>query len=186
MNKPSGNYSNRFLALLGGIIVALLILFAPAASADSFSLTDGTNLITFSLPASPTPSFFEPDPGGSFEIDAIAVLVNGVTNTENLFFYSAPASGGMAISDGTTTLVNQQGGVVYTGTEDAPTFVPGTYPLTNLLLPDNSSAVLTNNFVLTITGAATVPEPSSAVLLGFSLLALGGAGLLRKKIQQPN
>jgi hypothetical protein len=182
MNKLS-NYSNRGLALLGGLLVTLFVLFAPAASADSFSLTDGTNLITFSLPASPTPSFFEP--GGSFEQDGISVVVNGVTNTENLFFFSAPSSGGLAISDGTTTLVNQQGGVVYTGTEDAPTFVPGTYPLTNLLLPDNSSAVLTNDFVLTISGSATVPEPSTALLLGFSLLALGGAGLLRKRIQRP-
>jgi hypothetical protein len=157
---------------------------APVALADSFSLTDVITTITFTLPASPTPSFFQA--GGSFEIDGVSLQINGASDTANLFFYSAPSLGGLAITDANGTLLNQQGGVVYSGTEASPTFFTGVYLFNNLALPDNSNPIYAGNFAMTVTPPLPTPEPSSILLVGLGLIGLSGAVLLCKKTQRPS
>src|ERR1700721_274741 len=74
-------------------------LAAKAATIDNFSFTDGANTITFSLPASPTPSFVDPNcpntGSGDFCIENQTILVNGVATQADLNFFSISNSGGI-------------------------------------------------------------------------------------------
>jgi hypothetical protein len=139
------------------------------------------NSITFSAPGRPTPSFSADTI--DFEIDNVAVLVNGSSQTESLFFFNGSQLGGLGIGDMTSTLLNQQGAQLYYGAEDNPTFDPGVYSLTNLALFNGSNAIFSDDFTLTISGSSqSVPEPSSALLLTMGLMGLAAISVARRKI----
>ncbi len=172
--------SSRIPTFAVGILAVAILFLAPSARPDTFSLTDGTNVIVFSLPANPIPSSFT---GGSdFEVDGVSVDVNGSPETESFFFFNSSESGGLTIADVNNALLNQQGPMVYGGTEQSPTFSPQTFSLKNLTFPDGTNAVFANDFTLTIVGSSeSVPEPSSILLLGMGLMGLAYASALRRK-----
>lgn len=115
---------------------ALVIMFhlapVPHLRADDiFTLTDGTNVVTFSLPASPTPAS---NNGLSFALtNPIPLLVNGVAETTffDTRFFLQSDGGGLFISTFFTPTLGFQadlfGPQLFTGDLTAPTFIPGTY-----------------------------------------------------------
>jgi PEP-CTERM motif len=180
MKMAGSKKSSRIPTFAAGILVAAIVFFAPSARPDTFNLTDGTNVIAFSLAASPTPTSFTS--GSFFEVDGVSVDVNGSAETENLFFFNSSQMGGLGIGTETSTLLNQQGPMLYGGSEQSPTFSPQTFSLTNLALPDGTNALFANDFTLTITPSnESVPEPSSILLLGMGLMGLACAYAIRRK-----
>ncbi len=161
----------RFQKLL--CLAAALILMAGTALAspvDTFTITGVGVDITFSLPATPTPS--DNTLGYYFTMNSVPVTVNGSANPYTVDFYNTSNSGGLDMSPGAANqfVVNTAGAQLYSGSESTPTFVAGVYPETSL-----GGADYNGPFTLTI----ATPEPSMAFLILPAFMGIVG---IRRKL----
>ena len=172
----------RSLLALGSF---LLCVAAPsrAFADDVFTITNGTDTVSFTLPASPSSpqTSCGRDPG--FCIDALPITIDGNPAASTVTFYSNYNNSGLSMTGsygGSTTgyLVygfDTNGDPLFSGYPSAPTFNPGVYVIDSFDgdLPPAFSGDLT----LTISAQtpSATPEPSSLVLLGGAIAGLGGA-----------
>jgi hypothetical protein len=156
--------------IIGGLLIAILgLVSASRAQADggddTFTYTFAGNTFVWQLPASPTIGAGDFVTGDYF-ISDVTFTENGVAQAPgDIRFFSSEAYGGFEGVDSDTF-----GAQLYSGTEEFPTFTPGTYYLNN----GTSTGPLGTLVIST-------PEPSSLMLIGSGLLSL--LGLARKKIQ---
>jgi hypothetical protein len=165
----------RFL-IVSSFVLAVATLFsvsqARADAIDNFTYQAGVNTFTWQLPSSPTMLSFVP--GSNFAIPNVQYSENGTLQNPATFsfFSSFPFGfGGFQLPG----LISATGPQLYTGPENAPTFITGTFAL-----PDSFSA--TGNGILTI----AAPEPSSLMLLGTGMLALLGFALKKAIVCRHN
>jgi hypothetical protein len=149
-----------------------LVLALPAGAAQAvlldFKLT-GDYTASWQLESSPSPDFAEV--GSYFYMfDVPGVFPGAVSALADIGFGNLSLGGGLAIEDfygGGTILLAADGPEVYTGLEDAPTFILGTFTLREAA--GNPAA----SFTLTI---SAVPEPQAlALLLGGLVLVAAAA-----------
>jgi PEP-CTERM motif len=93
--------------------------------------------------------------------------------TGTLDFYNVSDAGGFDLFPGADLLINAFGPQLYTGTEDAPTFLTGTFSLTDYASVDGQAFGGTLN-------VTSVPEPSTLSLLAVGV-AIGLASFLFRK-----
>ena len=153
-------------------VLAVFALFsatqAQADTIDDFTYQDGGNTFTWQLPSSPTPAIFLP--GSGFAITDVTYSENDILqNPAFLIFPSLSSEGGFLLSD-TFQAIQSLGSQLYFGTEDAPTFLEGTFSLPDIISGDDTAT-------LTI---KSVPEPSSTMLIGMGMLALFGLALKKR------
>jgi hypothetical protein len=177
-------------------ILAASILFAlppavlRAATMDTFTLTSGADIASFSLPSSPTPnSSFT---NLYFVLDSITVTIDGVQTLANIVFYNSGAEGGgldITSAVGGTDLIDQHGPLLFGNSTAAPVFLLNATPeqLTNYVFgfPPVGNETYAENFSIVVAPAAlsATPEPSSFTLLVSGLLGfLGVAG--RRRFRQ--
>ena len=158
--------------------LALLFLAAPQSrgdGVDTFTLTESAFGIvvtdTWQLPATPDTTgdftagigFVLPGTPVSFSLDGLLLWAGPV----DLTFYSA-ASGSGELLDAAGLFGLSGISQLYCGSEDSPTFLPGTYTGT-----DRDSG-------LTATLVISAPEPSSLLLLFSALLSIAGVLFVQK------
>jgi len=153
---------------------------AQADTIDNFTYQAGGNTFEWQLPSSPTvdTSF----PGGSFDILNVLYSENGSPqNPADLSFFSNPGTpgfGGFFLADILQGIsVVATGPQLYTGLESAPTFLTGTFSLIDISGGNGIPATLT---------IASVPEPSSLMLLGTGMFALLGFALKKAIVYRHN
>ena len=175
----------KYLLIATGALLSVTAEQLRADTIDQFTYTvtsagGNTTIFTWQLPPSPSGPGLSSILGSQF-----SVMTGANDNPANgtiLFFALDPLFGlfgGLQIQDAATNiLADGFGALLYSGTEDAPTFTPGTYSLTDDFIdqPNLDSATLT----ITQVQVAPVPEPSSVFLLGSGLLVLA-VGLALKK-----
>ncbi len=172
-------------ALLYSAIVIALAACGSSAFAESidYTLTSGSDTITFSLPQPPTAAacaFY----GGCATFNGVAVDVDGTVYADaQVNFYLASEDGGITIFTDPTEaqmLVDNDGNFaeqLFTGPVTDPTLVA---PITSYVLNQESYGGPEYNEQFSLTAEAT-PEPSSILLLGTGLLGL--AALAHRKIR---
>lgn len=141
------------------LFCAAAAVLLPAAHADTFILTSSGNTLVFYTPASPTPA----SSNGSFQgfsLDPVNVTTNGTAAQQSVSFYAGGSNGGgMSIQGagqgakydgGSGLVVDQSGSPLFSGTLSQPTFLPGTYSLSNL---GGTSPTYSENFALTVLAA---------------------------------
>ena len=169
--------------IIGGLLIAVMGLVsasrAQADGVDTFTYTFDGNTFVWQLPSSPTVGAGNFILGIMFAILDVPYSENGVAQTPSEFdFFSFPTGEGgfQIITPSLTSPANTFGPQLYGGmdTEDAPTFIPGTYELNNGS-PTGPMGTLVISF-----SSVSAPEPSSLILLGSGLLSL--LGFARKKL----
>jgi len=159
-----------------GLLVAAaatLSFTAPAQAALlDFTIT-GDYTASFQLDSSPVPS--DSASGLGFVLWDVPGFPDAAISLADIYFYNAGVGGGMEISDfyGSSTLLVTDGPQLYSGSEFAPTFLLGTYALTQYQG--------SGTYTLTIADAAAgaVPEPATWAMMigGFGLV---GAAMRRR------
>jgi len=161
--------------------LALLLLASPQSrgdGVDTFTLTESASGLvvtdTWQLPATPDTTgdfttgigFVLPGTPVNFSLDGLLLWAGPV----DLTFYSA-ASGSGELLDAAGLFGLSGISQLYCGSEDSPTFLPGTYTGTDPLSDPSG---------LTATLVISAPEPSSLLLLFSALLSIAGVAFVRK------
>jgi hypothetical protein len=161
-------------------VLAVFALFsatqAQADTIDNFTYQDAGNTFSWQLPSSPTILPADIQPGSSFGITDVIYSENDIPqNPASIVFFSFPNGGGFSLFDSYTFQgILSSGPQIYSGSEDAPTFLTGTFSLPDYFGTSNGIGIPAT---LTI---KSVPEPSSLMLLGTGMLALLGLALKKR------
>lgn len=159
-----------------GILAAATAAIVPATSAQAasylFTIT-GDYSASFELDSNPTPDDF--GVGGGFTIWDVPGFPDALLGIADVTFYNSGIGGGLGIEDffGGVTLLLTDGSQLYSGSEETPTLLTGTFALTEFQGPGTYTLVVRDL-------SAAVPEPGTWALMigGFGLV---GAGMRRKK-----
>jgi hypothetical protein len=155
--------------LRSGLAAALFLSATQAQAATLVFTLTGSYNATWQLDSSPVISSFVP--GSSFNVNSVPGTYGGVAQTASVLqFYTPAGLGGFSIGLSSGTAFVSSGPQLFSGTLSAPTFLTGTFALTQFtqLLPGSGT--------LTIAPLATaVPEPATWAMMfaGFGLI--GGA-----------
>ena len=152
--------------------ISLLAIAATtiAAKADSFKLTGEGDSYLFALASSPVVTAI---PYG-FIINGVTITEDGVSQPNStLTFYDDAYSGGFLVQPHPTTLFFDSD-QLYSGPNDSPTFLIGTFQLTDGVDGAPYKLVIKSDAAGDPKGLQA-PEPSSFALLVTGTLAFGGA-----------
>jgi len=167
--------------LVLAVFTLILATKAKADSIDNFTYQAGGNTFTWQLPSSPTISADNLLPSLNFGFTDIAYSENDIPqDPAALSFFSLNLGGGLRLGDFIQNIfsISASDFQVYGGSEDAPTFLTGTFGLTDYASDGNCLPA-----TLTITA---VPEPSSLMLLATGMLALLGLALKKTVVSRLN
>jgi len=179
----------RRVSLYAVLALLLCAVVSPSPShadgVDDFTLSDGLgNTITWQLPASPTPNPVTVFLGGSFMLLSVPAMVDGVANdTIDIKFINQNFGGGILAQErpglvpldiGSGALSGDPIGLqFYSGPENAPTFLTGTFSFPVLTDLGAVFEGITPGTLTITPEVMAVPEPSTLTLFAAGLLGMG-------------
>jgi PEP-CTERM motif len=167
----------RIQALAMGLALASATVGVARADDVLFTVSNGGKTVaSFELSLDPTPNGPMSILNFSFSLASVSAVVGGSPKTlANLTFYSAKLGGGGFFADGVFNFSGQQ---LYSGSEDSPGFLPGSYQLLNAVTRKTQTVTLTELFTDPTPDPPTVsiPEPSTWAMLLLGFVGLGFAG----------
>lgn len=155
------------LALLTSVVVLAASASLPAQAALlNFNLTGSKNA-TFQLDSNPTPDFSSTSVfGDQIQFFNVSGTFDGVAMTAPSIGFGSGLFASLNINGTPLGFTQFAGPTLFSGTDKAPIFAPGTFALTG---------IVSGNSTLTISEvAAGVPEPTTWALMigGFGLTGL--------------
>jgi len=162
------------------LAAAVIALTAGTAQADTYDFTlTGAYSAHWQLNSSPIPN--QSQDGVYFELWNVSGTFPGFKDTgfADMGFFSTPQSGGMILVDyygGNVLKLMADGPQLYSGAENSPTFLTGSFNLV-----DAAQTGLSGTYSLTISNVSAVPEPESYALLLSGLGAVGFVAARRRK-----
>ena len=170
----------KILWILALVLSLTITNRVKADSIDTFTFTSNGNSFIWQLPASPVLASGEIFPGSAFGFTNISVSENGGAPViGSFFFFSTFSAGGLDLNFGPALPINSIGPQVYSGAESAPTFLLGTFQLTDYAVDDVNGLPAT----LVISTTPT-PEPSVIAFLILGLLCLVAISSAKTKMIQ--
>jgi hypothetical protein len=179
--------SIRRLLVVPFLALAALLLVAPmqlrADGLDNFTFTDVSSdnsfslVMTWQLPANPTPDVADPGLGFEFFTVSVDQVLNGVDQgivTDSMAFLNPGSGLPFQFLDLYASLTGSN--AMYSGDENNPTFIPGTYNGSDYFNVD-----LNGNPSTATLSIVSTPEPSSILMLMAGFLVLAGT-LAAKKV----
>ncbi len=160
-----------------GLMCFSVSCFSAAANAEIYTFVvhpKGDADFSFTLDKSPVPDEYYI--GGGFGIDNVTTTIRSLPFYQ-IYFYGPAASNGFSLFDGDANTFfpyfEASSNPLYTGSESTPTFLTGTYQLTNYFGDSEGS----------LTISAAVPEASTWAMM---MLGFAGVGFLayRRKSKQ--
>ena len=155
----------------------LLLFFLSAANsafADqvlNFTLTGGSQTLSFTLPTNPV----EVNEGDDFYATNVSFMLGNTSGVASeVAFYDIAVGGGFAFGDASGNILDNlafTGNQVFMNTTSMPSFGGGPYNLTSYF--GDPTPLELQEFTSQPTSPAVTPEPSSGVLLAIGILALG-------------
>ena len=161
----------KFIGIISLVAISVLSLstVVKADGMGTFTYQSAGNTFTWQLPASPVVDGVDVFPGIAFVLNDVPVYENGgPAEMGSFMFFSTSCAGGFDLSFGDDLMVNTGWEQLYSGPESNPTFLTGTYSLT-----DDAVNISGLPGTLVVPGTPAVPEPSALVQLTIGLLALG-------------
>ena len=178
----------RRFAFIPFLAVAALLLVAPtqlrADGLDNFTFTDVASdnsfslVMTWQLPANPTPDVGVSGQGFEFFSVSVNQVLNGVDQgivTDAMAFLNPNSGLPWQFLDLYASMSGSN--IMYCGDESNPTFIPGTYSGFDYGYLDVNGNP--SNATLSI---VSTPEPSSILMLLTGFLALAGALAAKKAV----
>jgi hypothetical protein len=160
------------------LFVALLFVGVTQASADTLAYTlTGPITATWELAVNPVTE--NVNPGFSFDVTPIDLVINGVASSDNLTFFSLAGDGGLlAFSNPMSPDFSLAGIQLYSGDESAPTMLA----VNGLTLVDFNTKEPIWTLTSTPVSTTPTPEPSAFLLLSLGCVALIGGSLITKRV----
>ena len=160
---------------LGFLCVLVATDIAKGDSIDNFKYQSDGNTFVWQLPGSPVPAIGDVTPGIAFVLNNIPVSENGGPPTPGSFMFFSSLSGGLDLNFGSALPINAGGPQLYSGLESNPTFLLGTFQLTDYAIDTENGLPGT-----LVVSSAQVPEPLPLVLLGIGFMVLAAGLALRR------
>ena len=169
--------------------------YAPTDPTSTYSAPSGAWTLTFQVASQPIVSTFTSGnftttyTNGVFTLNGTPITLTGSSVT----FYNGGAFL-IVLDSATEFLDNSESTSFFTGSTSSPTMAPGTYPNQyefllaqypsgNSIAFDATSSV-SYSVVITGSGPATAPAPTSVILVSIGLAALALIEMLRRKQAQ--
>lgn len=151
--------------------LAFLLCFSVAdAKADGVSAS-------FMLAVNPTVASGDSDPGFGFQVSVLNLIINGTAEPgDQIAFYNSSVGGGLADSDGFSSLFSPTNVQLYSGPEAMPTMLDnamlgfsGPIPLDDFFGSNTYSLTITPVSTVLTAEFATASTPQAESLLSYSL-----------------